>query len=688
MNHSLEVLSILLPLLFAMASPAFAGVRNGVKSVAAARADAPIIIDGVLDEPGWAEAQIATDFINYRTERPAIEQTLVRILYDDENVYIGFECLEPEPEKIVAFGRKYDQKLDGEDRVEVRLDTFHDLRSAYIFAVNTLGTRYDARMGIFRSPGGGRREYDDSWGCDWTVACTVAQDRWFAEIAIPIANLLFPQKDNVAWGCNFRRVEHGRQESSYWCYRNSQARYPREFGVLTGLDLANVKVDGDPAFETYVSTTYDLETDSTEFSTGLDVGMRLNSELTSAFTINPDFGQVEADADTIELRDTERFLEERRTFFREGSELFATPINVYYSRRLGEIDAGGKVTGQGRTWALGLIDVQGEIERNEKTFSGNYHVGRYIQNLGAHSHVGGIWTSSFREDGRNVTGGLDSRIFFDSTTSLTTQFLGLTDSEGIETDDVVDEDAYAAYAGLSGGTQPFWWRLDFRDITRGFQPDLGYVPRRDIRGPGSFLNYRKNLDDGSFKWVSIGSDIDYYEDSNHDTSLRDFTEWFGTCLRNEIELWYYRADRFHAPYQNWYDRFRIEYNEEVDRWESVSFSVERGVYETEPYTGYSLEKPQRITDRLVTTLSGDYRRYSDREDDDVTWLWRSVTQYNFPWNSRVKFTAEQTSEGRHNLTMLFSWPVRKDIDLYLLWNDYETDEADVNSAFFKAVYRF
>ena len=117
--------------------------------------------------------------------------------------------------------------------------------------------------------------------------------------------------------------------------------------------------------------------------------------------------------------------------------------------------------------------------------------------------------------------------------------------------------------------------------------------------------------------------------------------------------------------------------------------MERGEYETEPYMEYSLDKPQRITDRLVTTLGADYRQWTDREaDDDVTWLWRSVTQYSFSWNSRLKFTAEQTSEGRHNLTMLFSWPVRKDVDLYLLWNDYDTDEKDVNSAFFKAVCRF
>lgn len=680
MNRSIEVFLTVLHLLFVPIVARAAQPRNAARSLAACPAETPPVIDGVLDEDCWAQAEVGTDFTDYRTERPAIEQTLVRVLYDDEHVYIGFECLEPEPDKIVAVERKYDQELDGEDRVEVRFDTFHDLRRAYVFAVNTLGTRYDARQGLF--------EFDDSWGCDWQAACTVAEDRWYAEIAIPIGNLLFDRRDGIAWGCNFRRREYGLQESSYWCYRNSQARYPREFGVLTGLDLAGVEVNHRPAFETYVSSTYDIKEGGGDFSTGADVAMRLSSELVGAFTINPDFGQVEADPDTIELRDTERFLRERRTFFREGAELFETPVNIYYSRRFQQIDLGGKVTGQGRDWALGLVDVQGEIEREDDLLTGNYHVGRYIRDVGEHSHVGGIWATSFRENGNNVTAGLDSRIFFDSTTSVTTQLLGLTDSEGIETDDVVDEDGYAGYAALAGGTQPFWWRFDFRDVSRGFRPDLGYVPRRDIRGPGTYFQYRKNLDDGPLKYVTASSDIDLYEDNDHETTIRDFDEWAGVCFRNEIELWYFRADRYHAPFQNWYDRIMVEYNEDVDIWDSISVEVERGEYETEPYMQYSLSKPQRITERLVTTLSGDYRQWTDRQEDDTSWLWRSVTQYSFTWNSRLKFTAEQTSEGRHNLTALFSWPVKREIDFYLLWNDYEAGDEEVSSAFLKLVYRF
>lgn len=681
MKHILFIIISLPFIAFFMCANTASAARGPVRSMAAVRTKTAPVIDGKIDDLCWSLANEATDFTDYRTENLAVEQTIVRILYDDDNLYIAFECLEPEPERIVAMERKYDQSLHEEDGVEIRFDTFGDRRTAYVFAVNTLGTRYDARTSLydFRD--------DDTWGCDWTVECTVAEDRWFAEIAIPIGNIFFERKDGMVWGANFRRRERGMQESSYWCYRNSQARSPREFGLLTNLDLATAKFDKSPAFETYLSGTSDFEQNSNKPSTGLDISMRLNSNMVSNFTINPDFGQVEADPDTIELRDTERFLRERRTFFREGSELFKTPLNIYYSRRLMDIDAGAKVTGQGKDWALGLIDVQGEIERDDELLHGNYHVGRLIHNIGEQSHIGGIWANSSRSDGRNFTGGLDSRIFFDSTTSLSTQFLGLSDSNGIETDGHEDHNAHGFYTALNGGAQPFWWQVDFRDITRGFQPDLGYIPRRNIRGPGSFLRYRDYPDEGPFKTVNAFSEMDVYEDNQHDTTLRDFIEGASVCFHNEVELWYMRSDSYHAPYQNWFDRVRIEYNEEVDVWDSVSTGIEKGVYEEKPYKEYFVEKPMRITDRMVTTLNGNYRVQQENGDEDI-WLWRSVTQYSFPWDGIVKFTAEQTSEGRHNLTMLFSWPVKKNTDFYVLLNDYETDTEVVQAAFVKLVYRF
>ncbi len=250
----------------------------------------------------------------------------MRVLYDDEFIYLGFECTEPEPGKIQATERKYDRTLWGDDWVEVQFDTFCDRRNRYVFAVNSLGTRFDARAGVFG--------WNVSWDCDWQTACFVDEDCWFAEMAIPIGQLHFLRGQNVTWGINFHRGEKGAEEDSTWSYHSEDTYSPRRFGLLCGLDFSNVRLDGKPKTDIYLSGTKRMIGGKDEISSGVDVSLRLNPQFIGVFTINPDFGQVEADTDTIELRDTERYLPERRLFFREGAELLSTPINVYYSRRI------------------------------------------------------------------------------------------------------------------------------------------------------------------------------------------------------------------------------------------------------------------------------------------------------------------------------------------------------------------
>lgn len=185
MKYTIIIFIVLPAIITLINAEAGWAARGHVRAMAAVKTDTIPIIDGKLDEPCWSQANVATDFTNYKTERLAVEQTLVRVLYDDENLYVAFECLEPDPNHIVAVERKYDQTLREEDHVSIRLGTFRDQRCACIFVVNPLGTRYDARIGLFNY------RDDVTWGCDWSAACTVVQDRWFAEIAIPIGNMLF-----------------------------------------------------------------------------------------------------------------------------------------------------------------------------------------------------------------------------------------------------------------------------------------------------------------------------------------------------------------------------------------------------------------------------------------------------------------------------------------------------------------
>ncbi len=668
------------------AAPVFASEQP--PSMAAVRTDTAPVIDGRLDDACWANANVATDFTESQYVRPATEQTFVRVLYDDQCIYIAFECIEPDPNAIQATERKRDRYLRNDDRVDVRIDTFGDRRCSYIFVVSTLGTIWDARQGLFGM--------DSNWDSNIAVACKIADDRWFAEIAIPIADMHFELKDNATWGINFYRIEKGLQEQSSWSYLNQKPYAPRNYGLLTGLDLANISINPKPRFETYVSSTATLNNAGTgkldggrnEFSTGLDMAVRLNSQWVSALTVNPDFGQVEADADTIELRDTERFLPEKRPFFQEGAELFKTPLNFYYSRRFLDIETGGKVTGQGDDWAFGMIDVLGDITRDDDQISGHYNIGRAIRYLSGDSHIGAVWASSNRKDGTNFVSGLDSRVFLNDDNWINAQVLGLRDSKGVDTDGEIDKSAHAMSFSLEGEKKPYDWNLGYVDITRGFVPDLGYIPRRDIRGPSGSLFYDGDIEEGPIKWLGFFTDFDYYHNHSNELIYNYYRHMAGIRLRNELEFRYYRSDRYHAPYYNRSNRFLLRHNR-VDRWNSISLSYEKGVYENVPYDEYGFEKPIKLSDRMTTEFEIDYRIQQPRgESDESVWLWRWVTEYIWPSNGRIKFTAEDTAEGRYNITLLFVWPVRYNIDYYFVFNDYRSDGIAQRGIFNKLVYRF
>lgn len=653
-----------------------------VRSIPAVRAQTPPVIDGKLDDPCWAEAPAATGFTEYKTERLAEEQTVVRILYDDTSLYVGFECMEPHPDKLQATERKYDRSLDEEDYVEIQMDTFHDHRSHYLFMLNTLGTRYDERRSIF-----GRNV---SWDADWSAACTVGQDRWFAELAIPIGQLHFLRGNNVVWGINFHRGEKGKQEESTWSFHRQDTSSPQWFGELTGLDLSKVKVNREPLFETYISDTLRTE-GGNETRTGVDVSLRLSPQFITAFALNPDFGQVEADPDTITLRDIERFLEERRPFFKEGAEIFRTPINIYYSRRIWDVDVGAKITGVGPNWNLGLLDVQGETARGK----GNFLVARFARNVGENSQVGAMITSSQLENGYNRVAGLDASFKLSDTSEWASQALGMwdeeeiitVDSQGHEHEETVRQTGHALTSSLNGGKRPFSWGLTLMDVSEDFRPDLGYIPWRDIRGGTVRAGVYDDLAEGPIKWYYLEAATTLYENHAGQTSVNDNWEWLGLGFRNELEFLITRKDDFHNPYNNDEISFGLGYNT-VDPWHSISGAYAYGAFQDVPYRQFSLAKPLKFGTRFTTTLSGTYRfEYPEDGTRDV-WLWRSVNEYTFTWNGRLKLTLEKSSEERYNMTWLFSWLPRKNFDLYAVFTESRVGENEERGMFAKVVYRF
>ncbi len=673
-------------------------------SIQAVFTNEPPVIDGKGDETCWENAPVLTNFISHRTKQPmdALYQTRVRLLYDQSHLFALVECMDPDPNSLQAISRKYDRRMGDEDHIELQLDPLHSKRSGYEFLVNPLGTRRDLTRNNFT--------VTSTWDADWSASCSVQENRWIAEIAIPIACMNFIAKDNITWGINIHRGYRGRQERSSWSYFTVDTFDVRRFGELQGLNLAETKVPLSSQFEIYGSTTIETDSKSNKQATGVDMSLQLGPQFNVTTTVNPDFGQVEADVDTIELRDTERFLPEERPFFQEGAEIFRTPINIYFSRRIADIDAGAKGTAAGKDWSFGFVNIKGEINRdnilgdpNEGRVlnPGNFTVLRYTKTLSDDLQLGAMLVNSQRDNGYNRTAGIDWFQQLNEHTEWKTQLIALLDREELSSDQIAlmnPEDLgarsktrreYAIESELKFNYHPVSFGTTLRDISENFEPDLGFVRRNNIRGARNFFRLRDDIKHDIIERYDFRTEFTYYDDNDNKTSLRDFRQRFQLNFTNKWDVRLRRNDDYHRPFKNDLTEFWLGYDRD-DKWHSVAASFTFGEFEESSYESYMLNKPFKLNDRLTMEFNGVYRNQDPVDGVGTVWLARWVTECFLPGNARLKLTYENTNQGRHNYGALLEWLPNKNWEVYLVYTDLENDEdaIDDKTIFAKITRRF
>ena len=325
---------------------------NGVRAprVRAVRTDRPPSIDGRLDDAVWRAAPAYSSFLQSTPTEgaPAAQPTEVRILYDDAAIYIAARMSESDPTKIRRELTRRDQGGDG-DILIVALDSYHDHLGAFGFALNPSGVRLDAITSK------DEENWDFSWDPVWQGASQIDSAGWTAEMRIPLSQLRFPPRAEQVWGVNFFRNQSIRkEENSFVLVKQSERGFASRFAHLVGISgiptprrleaLPYVRgqaetrraVAGDPFF------------DGSEFTQaiGMDVKYGVTSNLTLDATVNPDFGQVEADPAELNLTAFETFFQEKRPFFVEGAQIFdfgaecnnfcfVGAPTLFYSRRIG-----------------------------------------------------------------------------------------------------------------------------------------------------------------------------------------------------------------------------------------------------------------------------------------------------------------------------------------------------------------
>src|SRR5438132_148491 len=313
-------------------------------SVAARRAVRAVVIDGKDDDEVWREAPAITAFREFspREDGPPRFPTEAKVAYDDHNFYAFIRAFDPHPDSILKILARRDVRAPT-DQIKIVIDSYHDRRTGYEFAVN---------------PGGVKRDYaiyndnneDDAWDGVWEVAATVDSLGWTAEFRIPLSQLRYAHADTNTFGfAVWRDIQRYTERVSWPVYRQSQSGFASQLGDVTGLvglpaprrlEVAPYMVTKNVSVPT--GSGFDR---SQKLTAGADLKYGLTSNVTLDATVNPDFGQVEADPAVLNLTAFETFFQERRPFFVAGTGVFRFDVNCsqvncngerrFYSRRIG-----------------------------------------------------------------------------------------------------------------------------------------------------------------------------------------------------------------------------------------------------------------------------------------------------------------------------------------------------------------
>lgn len=425
----------------------------------------PPLIDGSIDDPTWQSAEWQGDFIQHYPNggtSPSFE-TRFAVAHDEDHIYVAIQAMDPYPDSIVSRLTRRDD-IDG-DFVLIDFDSYHDLRTCFAFLVSAGGIRAD-----FIISDNGQSE-DETWDATWWARTMITDKGWNAEMKIPFSQLRFDNTETGIWGLQVGRQIFRKDEVSFWQHLPQDAPgIVHLFGELHGMKgvvprkQAEVVPYVTGGIETYEPDTENPFRDGRDplLNAGMDAKIGVTNNLTLDLSVNPDFGQVEADPSEVNLTAYESFFEEKRPLFIEGKSIYNFPIrfggnfeNLFYSRRIGRqphhlpetsgseyldqpeqtsIIAAAKLSGKtkGGT-SIGFLesvtaeevaviadgDSRREVVVEPVT---NYFVGRVVQDINkGNTIIGGALTSTYRDIDQDhlqflpssaTTGGIDFQQFW------------------------------------------------------------------------------------------------------------------------------------------------------------------------------------------------------------------------------------------------------------------------------------
>ncbi|MCK5842333.1 MAG: carbohydrate binding family 9 domain-containing protein [Candidatus Sabulitectum sp.] len=698
------------------------------------RADYTPVIDGEINDLCWQSVEpVGGEFTAFRPrcDVPLSQPTEIRLSYDEEFLYISALLHDPDPSRIVHQVSARDE--DGPvDKFYIYLDTFNDDSNAFVFVVTVDGVQLDSRI----TEVGGE---DRNWDAVWASAVTVSDSGWSVEVALPFSVLRYSPEEEQIWGINFGRTISYTNEGSYLFRMKEQGGTDIScFGDLTG--LCGLPSSHRIEIRPFVAGRLQFGGGDGLFShpwgtAGVDLKIPLTMQTVLDVTVNPDFGQIESDADQGNISHWAPWLREKRPFFMEGTEIFDMPFNMFYSRNIGSVAwngelipilGGTKITGTSGKLRYGFLEVvTGRVWEDDSTLverATSYSIGSLLEEFspGNWMKVSATSVDIPGQEGEDYSYGRSGSFSGMLTVKDYFEFkgkLGLTwnrfqeDSENL---------AFRVDAGYF--REHFDMNFRMERIGEEFNPSsMGYVQGNGTTSYSAYSSVSLDFDSGTLDGMWFGINPRYSLDSSGRNTGSGVNLWAGssTISRYHLNCWSDYNDRWFDPYEGpsgrWYNSgfsggvsLSTDYRKPLAGWASanrstyldsqmkrfslglqikptsvLSFDVEPSLRIQEAATRYNW------SEELWEKTNSDWKSLGITASYMVTPLMRirlngQISRFERTWET------ESSSYTSDNIwaNLLYSWEYRPGSWFHFLFGEVSEDEEDPEYTAYAKLTRF
>ena len=665
------------------------------------RSSEAIVLDGRLDEPAWQRATVMKLVQQSpKPGEPTPYETEVRVILQGDQLYFGFLCRDPEPQKIAVHSMTRDDPMTGDDSVSIVIDTYGDKRTGYFFQVNAAGARTD---GLISSPDGPNYDWDGIW--DARTART--EGGWSAEIVIPSRTLSFTPGLNQ-WGLNLERyLPRAGRITLRWASPTLDSTLcdMSRAGTITGLGelRQGVGMEISPFLVGRMKDSFSTSPRAWQGSEGLDFTWKITPQLVTVVTVNTDFAETEVDSRQINITRFPLFFPEKRGFFLEGANQYVFGLGLrqsfipFFSRQIGlvngqpvPIDAGVKLNGRVGKWNIALLDVQTrQTELTAAPVPGvNLLAGRISYDLTDKLRVGTIFTNGDPQGfKRNTLLGFDA-VWRTSKFRKNKNLL-------------VGAWTAASHGDLTPGRRTAWgasvqypndlWNCNasVNDYGAAFQPALGFLPRPGTRQNDFYCAFQpRPSKNGALRWMRQEFLENEFSQVANAAGITESWQYFFAPVNvrletadrgefNYIPQYEYLAAPFEIapgvvipPGAYRFDRFRVEVQSSPHRALQAGSTTRFGGFYNGDLTQWeNYVKWTSPKGRLQFGITTDNNFGHLKQGNFVQRLWQFQSAYawspNLVLTSFIQYDSESQNLGANTR---LRWTIRPGNDLFIVWN--------------------